>query len=84
MGEAGPEAIMPLRRLSNGDLGVAAEGAGGGGGFTYVDQRAFDMKGASVEAVQRLEKALAEDRATFKLRAIEAINSGVMERKVKR
>jgi lambda family phage tail tape measure protein len=30
MGEAGPEAIMPLRRDSQGRLGVAAEGAGGG------------------------------------------------------
>jgi len=28
MGEAGPESIMPLRRMSNGDLGVAASGNG--------------------------------------------------------
>uniref|UniRef100_UPI00352A2433 phage tail tape measure protein n=1 Tax=Aerococcus urinaeequi TaxID=51665 RepID=UPI00352A2433 len=28
MGEAGPEAIMPLKRTSSGDLGVKAEGAG--------------------------------------------------------
>lgn len=31
MGEAGPEAIMPLTRGSDGKLGVAAEGMGGGG-----------------------------------------------------
>jgi phage-related minor tail protein len=31
MGEAGPEAIMPLRRTADGRLGVAAEGGGGGG-----------------------------------------------------
>lgn len=30
MGEAGPEAIMPLRRGPDGKLGVAASGAGGG------------------------------------------------------
>lgn len=30
MGEAGPEAIMPLKRLGNGDLGVQAQGMGGG------------------------------------------------------
>lgn len=30
MGEAGPEAIMPLKRDSNGNLGVRAGGAGGG------------------------------------------------------
>ena len=29
MGEAGPEAIMPLTRTSSGDLGVKAEGGGG-------------------------------------------------------
>ncbi len=29
MGEAGPEAIMPLKRLSNGKLGVQASGSGG-------------------------------------------------------
>ncbi|MCX5569597.1 phage tail length tape measure family protein [Kaistia nematophila] len=40
MGEAGPEAVMPLRRLSNGRLGV--ESAGGGGNsmvVQVVDQR---------------------------------------------
>jgi lambda family phage tail tape measure protein len=31
MGEAGPEAIMPLRRDASGRLGVMAAGAGGGG-----------------------------------------------------
>jgi len=29
MGEAGAEAIMPLKRTSSGDLGVQAEGGGG-------------------------------------------------------
>ena len=31
MGEAGPEAIMPLKRGPSGRLGVEATGAGGGG-----------------------------------------------------
>jgi lambda family phage tail tape measure protein len=30
MGEAGPEAIMPLKRDNNGNLGVRADGQGGG------------------------------------------------------
>jgi len=34
MGEAGPEAVMPLTRTAGGELGVKAEG-GGGGGATY-------------------------------------------------
>ena len=32
MGEAGPEAILPLTRTSSGNLGVEASGFGGGGG----------------------------------------------------
>lgn len=35
MGEAGPEAIMPLKRGADGKLGVVAAGAGGGGGDVY-------------------------------------------------
>jgi lambda family phage tail tape measure protein len=38
MGEAGPEAIMPLTRASNGQLGVQAIGSGNGGGNTVVVQ----------------------------------------------
>jgi len=37
MGEAGPEAIMPLTRGPGGKLGVQAVGAGGGGGGTVVN-----------------------------------------------
>ena len=44
MGEAGPEAILPLTRTSGGDLGVKTEG--GGGGTTIfinaVDSKSFD------------------------------------------
>lgn len=35
MGEAGPEAIMPLKRGADGKLGVAAQGAGGGNTSVY-------------------------------------------------
>lgn len=37
MGEAGPEAIMPLQRLSSGKLGVAATGADSSGGSTTIN-----------------------------------------------
>ena len=30
IGEAGPEAVMPLKRMASGNLGVASEGGGGG------------------------------------------------------
>ena len=45
MGEAGPEAIMPLRRGPNGRLGV--EAANGGGGTTI--NVSVDAKGSSVQ-----------------------------------
>ena len=44
MGEAGPEAIMPLKRGADGKLGVA----GGGGGNTTVNV-SVDAKGTSVQ-----------------------------------
>jgi lambda family phage tail tape measure protein len=46
MGEAGPEAIIPLRRGRDGNLGVA--GGGGGGGATSVVVN-VDAKGSNVE-----------------------------------
>jgi hypothetical protein len=53
MGEAGPEAIMPLRRGRDGKLGVA----GGGGGTTNVVVN-VDASGSSVEGDQQQAKAL--------------------------
>jgi len=44
MGEAGPEAILPLTRTSGGDLGVKTEGGGGGTTIIInaVDAKSFD------------------------------------------
>ena len=36
MGEAGPEAVMPLKRDSRGRLGVTVSGGGGGGNVTSI------------------------------------------------
>lgn len=46
MGEAGPEGILPLRRGSNGDLGVQAFGTGGGDINVTVN---VDASGSKVE-----------------------------------
>lgn len=40
MGEAGPEAIMPLTRAADGSLGVRAISSGGGGGGTTIEVNA--------------------------------------------
>lgn len=41
LGEAGPEAVMPLARGPGGKLGVRAQGMGGGGGVTIVQHMTF-------------------------------------------
>ena len=57
MGEAGPEAIMPLRRGSNGKLGVEASGAGIGNVTVNVDAAGSSVEGDSSQASQ-LGKAI--------------------------
>lgn len=48
MGEAGPEAVMPLRRLSNGDLGVQYMGGSGGATqLNYSPNFNFQLDGGS-------------------------------------
>jgi len=43
-GEAGAEGLLPLKRLSNGHLGVQAEGGGSNGGtFNYSPSFSFNM-----------------------------------------
>jgi lambda family phage tail tape measure protein len=51
MGEAGPESIMPLRRMSNGDLGVAASGCGGANVIVNV----INNSGAEVQKEERTD-----------------------------
>ena len=53
MGEAGPEAIMPLARGPDGKLGV--RGAGGGGGQTIV----MNISTPDVQNFQRSQAQIA-------------------------
>jgi len=72
MGEAGPEAIMPLRRDSSGRLGVA-----GGGGGTVIQQTInVDARGADSGVDQKIRAgvALAVQQANAQLLA--EINRG--------
>jgi hypothetical protein len=52
MGEAGPEAIMPLKRGSNGKLGVQMEG--GGGGDNIVINQSFNFQANGDDSVKKL------------------------------
>ena len=51
MGEAGPEAIMPLKRGSNGKLGVQMEG---GGGQNVVVNQSFNFQANGDDTVKKL------------------------------
>ena len=55
MGEAGPEAIMPLRRGANGRLGVESSGAGAGVGNVVVN---VDASGTRAQGDNQNAKAL--------------------------
>ena len=52
MGEAGPEAIMPLKRGSNGKLGVIAQGGGVGNIVVNVDATGSSVEGDEQDARQ--------------------------------
>ena len=57
MGEAGPEAIMPLRRGPNGRLGVESSGGGTTNVNVNVDASGSSVQGDSSQASQ-LGKAI--------------------------
>lgn len=75
MGEAGPEAIMPLARIG-GKLGVRAQRAGNGAVHyhnTFAPQ--IDARGADQAAVDRIEMALHRFDAEFDSRAAAVLNA---------
>lgn len=62
MGEAGPEAIMPLRRGPDGKLGVAAAGGGGGPVHVTMNITSPDVAGfqrSSSQVAAQMQRALA-------------------------
>ncbi|WP_336799575.1 phage tail length tape measure family protein [Kaistia sp. MMO-174] len=70
MGEKDFEAVMPLRRLAGGRLGVEAVGNGGGGGnvITFAPSTTITVQGgADKDTLARLQSEL--DRRDRKLRA---------------
>lgn len=68
MGEAGPEAIMPLRRGSDGRLGVSAQGASGGA-LHYAPSTVFHIDSRSDRGAVMADLD----------RALQANNQGQME-----
>jgi len=68
MGEAGPEAILPLRRGADGSLGVQANG-GGGGAYTFAPNITIDARGAEAGTEAKIaaaaQYAIAEAQKQF-------------------
>ena len=59
MGEAGPEAIMPLRRGSDGRLGVQVTGGGGSGNISVITQVYITESGASSQTTSDGDSSMA-------------------------
>lgn len=62
MGEAGPEAVMPLRRGPDGSLGVQAHGSSGPGAVYVTVENSYTLTGAiSSDDVIEITKRAAEE-----------------------
>ncbi len=80
-GEAGEEAILPLRRGPDGRLGVAGGGGGGGGGDVQIivnDMRS-DSKAPAVETESRNVNGKRMIRMTIRDEMKSAIRDGAMD-----
>jgi hypothetical protein len=75
MGEAGPEAIMPLRRGADGSLGVAAPVGGGGGGGGGITVNAPISIGAG--ALNNSGKMSAQQQKDLQKQLHETVTSAV-------
>lgn len=75
MGEAGPEAIMPLQRGADGKLGVRA-GGGGQGGVVINQTITIDARGADPEVDQKIRAAMLIATKQAQAEMFDAINRG--------
>ncbi len=80
MGESGPEAVLPLTRLANGDLGVSMPGpapaAAGPVNVYNIDARGADREGLSrlESAIRQLDGKVNYLNRTLDRRAVDAVN----------
>jgi hypothetical protein len=72
MGEAGPEAIMPLRRGPDGKLGVSAANSNAVAP-SIVYAPVYNFQSASIEELARIKAQAAADRESFAVRVQKAM-----------
>jgi uncharacterized coiled-coil protein SlyX len=75
MGEAGPEAIMPLQRGADGKLGVRA-GGGGQGGVVINQAITIDARGADPAVDQKIRAAMLMATKQAQAEMLDAVNRG--------
>ena len=75
MGEAGPEAIMPLQRGADGKLGVRA-GGGGQGGVVINQTITIDARGADPAVDQKIRAAMLMATKQAQAELLDAVNRG--------
>jgi hypothetical protein len=75
MGEAGPEAIMPLQRGADGKLGVRA-GGGGQGGVVINQTITIDARGADPSVDQKIRAAITIATRQAQAEMLDAVSRG--------
>jgi hypothetical protein len=75
MGEAGPEAIMPLQRGADGKLGVRA-GGGGQGGVVINQTITIDARGADPDVDQKIRAAITIATKQAQAEMLDAVSRG--------
>lgn len=75
MGEAGPEAIMPLERGADGKLGVRA-GGGGQGGVVINQTITIDARGADPSVDQKIRAAITIATKQAQAEMLDAVSRG--------
>jgi phage-related minor tail protein len=78
LGEAGPEAVMPLRRGADGKLGIATGGGGGGGGPSVVVNAPISVGANALGNNGKMSSQQARDLQNQLHRTIKAAVFGVM------
>lgn len=79
MGEAGPEAIMPLARGPDGNLGVRMNGTGGGDSIVVNQTINIDATGADASTVARIQSAVNNLASNLRPAAVAAVREAMLK-----